>query len=163
DHAGHGVRAVSRRGAARQHVDALDELRRGLVQVGRRVGVARVGGAGAEAAPVPEDHERLLADAPQVDRGRAPGARQRVRRGGEGAVGVAAGPDSGFDVVEKPVWLFWLTCGSWLRMSAVTGRPPRVTSCAPTTCTGLTLSRFGDGMRVPVTTTSATSSSVCAM
>lgn len=54
------------------------------------------------------------------------------------------------------------TCGSWFTRSSVRVMPRIITSWEPTVVTGLTLSRLGDGMRVPVTTTSATSSAPAA-
>ncbi len=141
DHPGDGVRAVGRRGPAGQHVDAVDELGGDLVDVGGRIRVARVGVANAEPAAVDQHQGARLAQAAKVDGGDAARTGQRV--GGAAQPGLAVLRD----------------LRQRLRMSAVTGRPPRVTSWAVTTCTGLTLVRFGCGMRVPVMTTSETSAS----
>ena len=62
-----GVRAVGRRGAAGDHFDALDELRRDLVEVGAGVGIGGVRVAGPEAPAVDQHQGALRAEAAQVD------------------------------------------------------------------------------------------------
>ena len=65
--AGDGVRTVDRRGAAGEHVDALDDRRRDEVEIGDRGG----GIAGDEATAV-DQHERAdRAEVAKVDRGDA--------------------------------------------------------------------------------------------
>ena len=70
DDAGHGIGAIHRRGAAGQHVDAIDERRRDHVDVG--------GGGGRvtrdETATVDQHEVTLGAEAAKVDRRRAGGA-----------------------------------------------------------------------------------------
>src|SRR5258706_11443408 len=54
------------------------------------------------------------------------------------------------------------TCGRLFRMSSMRVTPSILMSCAVTTATGLVLSMFGDGMRVPVTSMRSPRSAVWA-
>ena len=74
----HRIGAIDRRSAVFQHLDSADDRRRDGVEVGRAV---RAGPAVHEPATIHQDERPIDAEAPQVDRGRAPPAR--------GPIGVA--------------------------------------------------------------------------
>src|SRR5205807_1156257 len=81
DHARDGVSAVHGGGTAREHVGALDELRRDLIDIGG-VGIAAYGTAHAtrlHAFAVDEHQSALRSQATETDGGRSGGA-DRVAR-----------------------------------------------------------------------------------